>query len=1163
LGIPTVSVARQMPPTQSPDLGSPKIAAYHPIPIATHPLANSSISIVAQPQLLHSTSKQSISASEDFHSFSDDPNHEQLASEDEQATPRPRQHLFTPSHFADNSSPYNINAGYSGSSPPFHTPNENPITTNPSNTVLAAPISPLFGGVKPATHTAASRHVAIPAPLQSPSPTLGTKVLVGGRKSIPGSPTPLSAPVSPIASESTLASPTAQREFLTGDLKGNNMEEIRRHMTPGVDDSPIIQFALDQLTRDVDVRGSRSYPIGPGSQSYTPVSAAVSSKPYSPSPPIPERATKDPAAAAAAAAAATATAVAGGEMIRKNQDSPRDPKGQERPIFTPIEHNNSIPDVGPSRSFGNLGRDKEMRVQTPPQRHPLQESAASRSSLSIAPYDVFVPYNPAHPTAQHPHLTFTPILLRPLFMGLYILLCTLILAGLIFSAVWSKKHDGVWGYIRFGDARYFVFEYLPTLLGMLVLLWLFQIQISLQRIAPYMAMAANSTVSRSQAAFIKLYPSQFIYPNIQYFRSGQVFIGAFMLVCWLFLFTVPLLASSFNVRWVGDPSIGEWRWLATQGVIWTIIALYIMLILALIGLVVFLQIQKTGLKWDPRSLADIVALLERANIMADYADSETFTSKRQFRQRLWSRTDRLGYWHTSRRPHDVFYGIGEEGGATRRYSIEQGRIKEKQSPSLRRGPHDSTSQLNPDLEAGAAPIPGHLVRIGLRNPEVWHNHVPWQLSSSARLAYMLVAVILLIAFFVVTFVHKTSVRGFFPKLQAQSDANGFSSANFLYSFLPAFLGLIAFLLWQPLDFTYRRLAPFAALSAPGGAHPEESLLLDYPFTFHLYTATRALSNGDLVVAVTSILSLVNFALPILAGGIYWAQWYPAGEVRVAAQPGGLYALCAFLVIYALGYVFLFAFGRPVALPHSATCLADIISWLYMSPMLADRAFSRPESKHQMVERLGAPIFPGLSTPRKRSAAAVSAAATATTPTTATDAERQTLEQPEKRQSGPPRLTVRLVGDAPYPYGPHDDLEREAEQDHNIPVRGVTPPEDDFFGTAPSTPTPAPLKIFKASASPSPSAAAARKAPAHTDARVEDEDMDVENDIELAPPLNATAPLSSGELARADQRMLEPMFGFGVFVGRDGREHLGIERVVRGGREMEMSAQRDGRMKTWN
>ncbi len=92
--------------------------------------------------------------------------------------------------------------------------------------------------------------------------------------------------------------------------------------------------------------------------------------------------------------------------------------------------------------------------------------------------------------------------------------------------MWSKKHAGLWEYKTFGDNRYFVFQYLPTLLGMVLLVWLIQIQMAMQRIAPFLAMASMSTRSRSKASFMHLYPTQFLLPNMQYFESHQFIFGA-------------------------------------------------------------------------------------------------------------------------------------------------------------------------------------------------------------------------------------------------------------------------------------------------------------------------------------------------------------------------------------------------------------------------------------------------------------------------------------------------------------------------------------------------------------------------------------------------------------------------------------------------------------
>ena len=140
-----------------------------------------------------------------------------------------------------------------------------------------------------------------------------------------------------------------------------------------------------------------------------------------------------------------------------------------------------------------------------------------------------------------------------------------------------------------------------------------------------MAMAGSSTMSRSRAAFLDLYPTQYLYPKIQYFRARRYTAGIALVEFWLFQLTIPLLASCFNAMWVGDDKTGKWRWAAVEGAVWATLALYAVHIATLCALALHLYRNVTGLKWDPRSLADVIALIGRANIMADYADSEVFT----------------------------------------------------------------------------------------------------------------------------------------------------------------------------------------------------------------------------------------------------------------------------------------------------------------------------------------------------------------------------------------------------------------------------------------------------------------------------------------------------------------------------------------------------------
>jgi hypothetical protein len=595
-------------------------------------------------------------------------------------------------------------------------------------------------------------------------------------------------------------------------------------------------------------------------------------------------------------------------------------------------------------------------------QHPLHHQASAYSDStddSIIAYDVYVPYNADDATTYQQSLRYLPRILSPLLLGVYIFLCAIMTALLIFCAVYSKKHLGLLDYINFGDSRYFVFQYLPTLLGMILLLWLIQIQVAMQRIAPFMAMASQTPQTRSKAAFLDLYPSHFLIPNRQYFESRQLVFGACSIVFWLFLFTIPLLASAFNVRYMGDVGLPAWRWLAVQGVIWATVVLYLLTLLALITLLVYLLIHESGLKWDPTSLADIVALLTRSNIAGDYSGTDTFEDIHQFRQRLWARSDRLSYWHTSRRPQDIFYGIGEEGGATRQYSLEHGRMREK--------PHSrgqsSSSQHDANRPESSKEAGGFAQRIDLRNPDIVRRYAPWQVGTTALLGFGILALVLLIAFYVVAFVNQASLAGFLPRVSSVSNVAGFSSANFLYSFLPALLGTLMLLLWQPLDYTQRRLAPFVNLGAQGGATAKRSILLDYPATLPVHTTIKAAVLGDYAVALTSFLSLLHISIPILAGGVFWAQWYDEGTesavVKVSAHPPGLYALCFFLAAYALGILALFALSRVskrhsaknIKLPHPSMALCEIISWLYVSPLVSDPAFQAVNTKAELVERL--------------------------------------------------------------------------------------------------------------------------------------------------------------------------------------------------------------------
>lgn len=661
--------------------------------------------------------------------------------------------------------------------------------------------------------------------------------------------------------------------------------------TPGMDTTPYIRFAIDQLTRDEEVRGSRMYPQGHEDATVVSDDDLEDGADY----PV-ERIVSDESL---------------GYMAQ-------DAKTHQRlSRHMPQRHHDSR----------QLLNTTEGAVQS---KQPYQERTSDQVTK-----DVFV----AHTTSQT-LLRFLPSILRPTWLLLLAFLCTLMLGALIFCAIYSNRQNGIglWDYVGFGDSRYFIFEYLPTLLGALILLWVIQVQVALQRIVPFIAMTSDRFHQRSEAIFLQLHPLQFLFPRLEYFRAGQPLIGACFFVFWLFQWTIPLFATAFNVRYNVDRSV--WRWLAVQGVIWTIIVLYILLLLVLLFLVVKLR-KQTGLRWDPRSLADIIALLERSNITNDYAGAETF-AQRDF-DNLKGRSDRLGLWTTTKRPNDVFHGIGEEGVSTRRFSVEDGRIREK-----------GAERVYPD-EAAARQShrPSDFsIRMDIRSPNVRLRYLPWWLRNSAVLLWIIAATVLLVAFLVISFVNSAVRLGFLPQVFARTNAAGFSASNFLYSFIPALIGHVMFLGMLSFDYSLRALRPYISLSSQGGATAETSLLLDYPARLPLSATFSALENHHYQNAVLSLVSLTSLAIPILAGGAFWTQYYNnESVVRVAADLPAYYALCFFLALYAVGILSLWPGRTRAALPHRSTALAEIISWFYQSPILADRAFSRPKTKPELVARL--------------------------------------------------------------------------------------------------------------------------------------------------------------------------------------------------------------------
>lgn len=636
--------------------------------------------------------------------------------------------------------------------------------------------------------------------------------------------------------------------------------------TPGVDDTPYVHFAIDQITRDQEV----TYQDGGSEASY------------------------------------------------------------------PVERNIADEGLGyyPSRNYNPSRAQRPQDRRSDPDWRQQAEPPTDNGSILL-------PTEPLDPF-RHPKLDFIPQSLRLVSLGALIFCCLLMVAALLFCAIWPTTHSGLWTYDGVSTGRYFVFQYFPTLLAIIIIVWLLVIQNAIYRIFPFVHLSSEATTPNSSVLHDStIFPTNFIVPRLDFFRHKEPFLGVSCLIFWLSLFTVPLQSCLFQTRYYTPDSV--WRWTALVPVAYVLVVLYLFLILALILLILRFSLRReTGLKWDPVSLADMLTLFQQANFLSDFDRSEVEGLRHS--PYFSAKHLRLGYWRTSRHESEAFYGVAEGNSPTQRYSLERGKLVpvtdlsnldlEAQMPE-KRSTMDTLDTLRRDIHTG----------------EMRYRWLPWFLRDGPLVAWILIAFALMIAFIVVSLVNNAVQRGFLPQLPAPTTSEGFSPANFLYSFIPSIIGMLLFLGWQPIDMYFRALQPFANLASDDGCSAEQSLLLSYTSLLPLEISFRALVDRHYKVAWISFISLLSMTLPVLAGGVFTAQFVVSnGSIRMAADMSGYYALVVFVVIYALSFLVIWP-GRKRELPHDISTVGHLVSFFYQSPLRADAVFNEPRSKIDLVTRL--------------------------------------------------------------------------------------------------------------------------------------------------------------------------------------------------------------------
>ena len=685
--------------------------------------------------------------------------------------------------------------------------------------------------------------------------------------------------------------------------------------TPGHDDSPYIHFAIDQLTRDEEVAGTSR-----DSRESRDVSS-MSSRPTPPRNNV---------------ASPRVSGIDPSEHQGSSRESKRVPTPQE-------EQPPPVPPKSPSRPQSRMATPIDERGEPEyieePRRH------------------VLIPVNPHNLDLRYPPLDFIPAPLRFLSVFLLILFCIALIVLLIVSSAFGAEHTGLLGYDGVSTGRYFVFEYLPQLLAVFVIIWLSIIQAALQRIMPFALLTkANHYPEQDVIDTVPLYITNFLIPNKAMFRKREPVLKFCAIVFWLTLFTIPMASALYQTRFYPSVNGGTFIWSTVQPVSIILIAMYVLLIIALILIYLRFHQHSTGLKWDPVSLADIFVLIRRTSNLTSPRSGKSLSGRS-------SRPMSLGYWESSSRPGNIFHGIGTPSGL-------QAHDPEKAIGGTTAG--ITTASATPGGPPEASTFESW------QSQQVSRSHgIPWFLRETYLLLFSLIALALLIAFLIVTYLNDQLSFGFFPLLpSATADTaafQSFSPANFLYSFVPALIGTVLPLFWASIDSAFRYLAPFTSLASSasrGGLSVEDSLLLSYPSEPPFLASLRALMNRHLRLAWISLWALFSWSIPVLAGGIFTAQYISSsdsntpgtsgtqsgGQILIRPDAKALYCLTVFLILYALSWFLLFpGAGRrllvgPRGLPVDVRYLGGLRE-VVGDGVLSGDAWREPRSRADLVGRL--------------------------------------------------------------------------------------------------------------------------------------------------------------------------------------------------------------------
>lgn len=209
----------------------------------------------------------------------------------------------------------------------------------------------------------------------------------------------------------------------------------------------------------------------------------------------------------------------------------------------------------------------------------------------------------------------------------------------------------------YSDIRYIV-RYVPAVVGTISQLASRSVFFAFARIDPYLSMAdSKHSGSKRHCTGDAAIAAPFIPPTA--YPTHPFTTGRYLRFAAIISQLVTSYITAFKAGLLSSTALPSGRWIVTihPGIALTLIGVYVVNISVMMWIFGSLWTHSTGLKWDPVTIADQVALFHGTNVFKDFEELELHPDEMAYKL-LRTNEYRIGYWTKGVDETNIVYGIG-------------------------------------------------------------------------------------------------------------------------------------------------------------------------------------------------------------------------------------------------------------------------------------------------------------------------------------------------------------------------------------------------------------------------------------------------------------------------------------------------------------------------